>query len=157
VSSPSEHFECRWQGSRLLLTAYAASGVAAIVTLGVVAIPVWLRLLLLAVCLAHACWVIPRRILLTHPNAITGLRRDPRGWQLFSHALGWQPVRLRRDSLALPGLVVLRFVRPGRCWAEGLCVARDALEHEQHRRLRVRLKFSRRRWAKPDGLAGDLL
>ncbi|WP_369990024.1 protein YgfX [Pseudomonas xanthosomatis] len=151
MSSPSECFECRWQGSRLLLTAYVASWVAAIVTLAVISIPFWLRLLLLVVCLAHACWAIPRRILLTHPSAITGLRRDARGWQLFSQAQGWQPVRLCRDSVALPGLVVLRFVRQGRWWAQGQCVARDALGHEQHRRLRVRLKFSRRRWAEVSG------
>jgi toxin CptA len=147
VSSPSEVFECRWQGSRLLLTAYLASLALAIITLAAVAMPLWLRGSILAACIAHASWAIPRRILLTHPEAITGLRRDSRGWQLFSRAQGWQPVQLCRDSLALPGLVVLRFVRKGRWWAQSQCIARDALGHEQHRRLRVRLKFSRRRWA----------
>ncbi|MNG38150.1 hypothetical protein D3C84_1257310 [compost metagenome] len=56
-------------------------------------------------------------------------------------------MQLRPDSLALPGLIVLRYRRPGRYWSEGLCIAHDALEPVQHRRLRVRLKFSRRRWA----------
>ncbi|MDH0648028.1 hypothetical protein N5D48_15800 [Pseudomonas sp. GD03858] len=147
MSSPSDAFECRWQGSRLLLTAYLASLVLALTTLAVVALPAGLRCLLALVCLAHACWVIPRRILLTHPQAITGLRRDARGWRLYWRAGGWQPARLCRDSVALPGMVVLRFVRKGRWWSEGQCIPRDALEHEQHRRLRVRLKFSRRRWA----------
>jgi toxin CptA len=147
VSSPSDAFECRWQGSRLLLAAYLASWVTALVTLALVSLPHGLRLLLLVACLGHACWAIPRRILLTHPRAITGLRRDPRGWQLYSRARGWQPVRLCRDSVALPRLVVLRFVRKGRWWSEGQCIPGDALGPEQHRRLRVRLKFSRRRWA----------
>ncbi|QXI39522.1 protein YgfX [Pseudomonas xantholysinigenes] len=151
MSSPSEVFECRWQGSRLLLTAYLAGQVLALLTLAVVALPVWLCGLLVIACLAHACWVVPRRILLTHPQAITGLRRDPRGWCLYSRAVGWQPVRLCRDSVALPGLVVLRFVRKGRWWSEGQCIPGDALGHEQHRRLRVRLKFSRRRWAEVPG------
>ncbi|CAM4071009.1 hypothetical protein CCOS865_01104 [Pseudomonas reidholzensis] len=114
------------------------------------ATPGWLAMLLQLLCLAHARRAIPRRILLTHPHAITGLRRDPLGWRVFSRALGWQPVRLLRDSLALPPLVVLRFVREGRWLGEGQCIPRDALAADQHRRLRVRLRFSRRRWAPVD-------
>lgn len=149
VSSPSDCFECRWHGSRRLLTAYLASLLLAFICLACIALPGWLRASLAIACLAHAGWVIPRRILLTHPCAITGLRRDPRGWQLFSRAQGWQPVRLCRDSVALPAVVVLRFVPQGRWCRRSVCVLADALEHEQHRRLRLRLKFSRRRWAKP--------
>jgi len=149
VSSPSEVFECRWQGSRLLLTAYLASLALALLTLALMALPGWLRGLLAVVCLAHACWAIPRRVLLTHPEAITGLRRDLRGWHLYSRAQGWQPARLCRDSVALPAMVVLRFVRKGRMFSQSQCIPRDALDREAHRRLRVRLKFSRRRWAAP--------
>jgi len=149
VFSPSEVFECRWQGSRLLLTAYLASLALALLTLALMALPGWLRGLLAVVCLAHACWAIPRRVLLTHPEAITGLRRDLRGWHLYSRAQGWQPARLCRDSVALPAMVVLRFVRKGRMFSQSQCIPRDALDCEAHRRLRVRLKFSRRRWAAP--------
>ncbi|MDH1100039.1 hypothetical protein N5C37_02840 [Pseudomonas mosselii] len=149
MSSPSEVFECRWQGSRLLLTAYLASLALALLTLALMALPGWLRGLLAVVCLAHACWVIPRRLLLTHPEAITGLRRDRRGWHLYSRAQGWQPARLCRDSVALPAMVVLRFMRKGRRFSQSQCIPRDALDREAHRRLRVRLKFSRRRWAAP--------
>lgn len=74
----------------------------------------WFKLSVIAACIAHAGWAIPRRILLTHEHAVVGLRRDVRGWRVFSRARGWQPVRLCRDSVALPGLVVLRFVRAGR-------------------------------------------
>ncbi|MBF8721358.1 protein YgfX [Pseudomonas guariconensis] len=151
MSSPSEHFQCRWRGSRLLLTAYLACQVLACLALISSALPWWLGLSLAVACLAHACWVIPRHILLTHPEAITGLRRDPSGWRVFSRARGWQRVRLCRDSMALPGLVVLRFARPGAWLGQGQCVPRDALDAEQHRRLRVRLKFSRRRWAIAQG------
>jgi toxin CptA len=147
VSSPSEHFQCRWQGSRLLLAAYLACQSLACLVLLASAAPAALRATLLLACLAHAAWAVPRRILLTHPCAVTGLRRDPRGWQLFSRAHGWQPARLCRDSLALPGMVVLRFARQGRRLSETQCIAVDALAPEQHRRLRLRLKFSRRRWA----------
>lgn len=149
MSSPSEQFQCRWQGSRRLLTAYLASHALALLALWLSEPRWWLLLPLVAGCLSHACWVIPRRILLTHPDAITGLRRDSQGWQLYSRSQGWQSVRLLPDSMALPGLVVLRFVRAGRRLSESQCVFPDALALEQHRRLRLRLKFSRRRWAQP--------
>ncbi|MDD1015873.1 protein YgfX [Pseudomonas rubra] len=146
MSSPSERFECRWQGSRALLAAYIVSLLLALLALSLLQLPLWLRLVAIALCLLHGTWIIPRRILLTHPNAITALRRDVHGWQLFSHGQGWQPVQLKPDGLALPGLVVLRFRRPARRFSESQCIAFDALEPVQHRRLRVRLKFSRRRW-----------
>ncbi|MFJ3075634.1 protein YgfX [Pseudomonas sp. NPDC087029] len=151
MSSPSESFECRWQGSRLLLTAYLACQVLAQMALWPSVLPWWCCLAVLAACIAHACWAIPRRILLNDNHAITGVRRDALGWRVFSRAQGWQPVRLCRDSVALPGLVVLRFVRAGRWFGQSQCVPRDALAADQHRRLRVRLKFSRRRWAEALG------
>ncbi|MEG1041795.1 MAG: protein YgfX [Pseudomonas sp.] len=147
MSSPSEQFVCRWQGSTALLAAYLASQLLAALALSILQVPVWWQVVGVLLCLLHAGWMIPRRILLNHPHAISGLRRDRDGWQLFSRALGWQTVQLRPDSLALPGLVVLRYRRPGRLCSESLTIAYDALEPEQHRRLRVRLKFSRRRWA----------
>ena len=146
MSSPSECFQCRWQGSRLLLTAYLVAQALAITCLCLTALPALPSVLLLVACVAHACWVIPRRILLTHPDAVTGLRRDALGWLLFSRSRGWHRARLCRDSMALPSLVVLRFVQEGRWFAQSQCVPRDALDPDQHRRLRVRLKFSRRRW-----------
>ncbi|MGE7992418.1 protein YgfX [Pseudomonas sp. NPDC089554] len=147
MSSPSDVFQCRWQGSRLLLTAYLVCLALALSALFLVALPTWLKLSLIVACLVHSCWAIPRQILLTHAHAVTGLRRDARGWQLFSQGRGWQPVRLCPDSVALPGLVVLRFEREGRWLGEGVCILLDGLSADEHRRLRVRLKFSRRRWA----------
>jgi toxin CptA len=147
VSSPSERFECRWQGSRLLLAAYLVSLLLALLALSLLQLPWWLQGAGIVLCLLHAGWMIPRRILLSHPQAVSGLRRDRDGWHLFSRAQGWQRVQLRPDSLALPGLIVLRYRQQGWYWSQGLCIAHDALEPVQHRRLRVRLKFSRRRWA----------
>ena len=101
------------------------------------------------ICLAHAAWVLPRQILLTSAQAFRGLRRDAQGWQLWSRGEGWQAVQLRPDSLALPLVVVLRFRLAGERLTRSLCIPYDALPPDQHRRLRVRLKFSRRRWAPP--------
>ncbi|MFR0674833.1 protein YgfX [Enterobacterales bacterium AW_CKDN230030176-1A_HGKHYDSX7] len=147
MSSPSERFECHWQGSRLLLVAYLIGQALALGTLTLTALPGWLVAAALLACLGHALWALPRRILLTHPHAVTGLRHDPSGWRLYTRAGGWQPVRLCRDSVALPRLVVLRYVPRGARLGRSQCIPFDALPSDVHRRLRVRLAFSRRRWA----------
>ncbi|OLF55618.1 protein YgfX [Pseudomonas chlororaphis] len=147
--NPSNAFECRWQPSRQLLAAYLLAQLFALGALLMLDIPLWARLPGTAACLIHGAWALPRQILLNHGAAFTGLRRNADGWQLWSAGQGWQAVQLRPDSLALPLLVVLRFRLPGERWVRSVCVPRDAQAAEVHRRLRVRLKFSRRRWAAP--------
>ena len=147
MSSPSKAFECRWQASRLLLRLYLACLGLALLAVSLAAIPGWAQLLAGGLALGHAAWVLPRHILLSSPHAFTGLRHDALGWQLWSAAQGWQAVQLRPDSLALPWAVVVHFRLPGERWVRGLCIPADAMEASAHRRLRVRLKFSRNRWA----------
>jgi toxin CptA len=148
VSSPSNHaFECRWQASRLLLAAYLLAQLFALCAL--LLLDLSYSSLGLLVCLAHAAWVLPRHILLTHRSSIRGLRRDADGWHLFSAERGWHSVQLRPDSLALPLIVVLRYRVPGQWWVRSICVPGDSQAADVHRRLRVRLKFSRRRWLAP--------
>jgi len=148
VSSPSNVFECRWQASRLLLAAYLLAQLFALGALVLIDVPYASLGLLL--CLAHAAWVVPRSILLTHRSSIRGLRRDADGWQLFSAERGWHSVQLRPDSLALPLIVVLRYRVKGEWAVRTICVPNDAQVADVHRRLRVRLKFSRRRWLAPE-------
>ncbi|WP_313138212.1 protein YgfX [Stutzerimonas nitrititolerans] len=150
MSSPSNSpFECQWQPSGLLLTFYIAAQVLALAAILTSAAPVWLQLICLLSCLAHAGYVVPRSVLLSRRGSWRGLRHDEDGWHLWNQQQGWQPIQLLPDSLALPLVVVLRFRLPGRRCADSICIPRDALPREQHRRLRVRLKFSRRRWAAP--------
>jgi len=150
VFSPSNTFECRWHASRQLLAAYLLAQAFALGALTLLSIPLWASLLGAFACLAHGFWVLPRQVLLTHPEAFCGLRRDADGWQLWNQAGGWQAAQLRPDSLALPLIVVLRFRLRGEWRVRSICVPRDAQAADVHRRLRVRLKFSRRRWAAPE-------
>ncbi|WP_073521632.1 protein YgfX [Pseudomonas fluorescens] len=147
MSSPSNRFECRWQASRLLLVAYMLAQMVALGSLMALDLPY--SSLGIPLCLAHCAWVLPRQILLTHRSSILGLRRDDDGWQLWSAARGWHPVQLRPDSLALPLIVVLRYRVQGERRVRSICVPKDAQAADVHRRLRVRLKFSRRRWLAP--------
>jgi toxin CptA len=130
-----------------LLAAYLLAQLFALGALMFVQLP--FSSLGMLVCLAHAAWVLPRAVLLTHRSSIGGLRRDADGWQLWSAARGWHSVQLRRDSLALPLIVVLRYRVQGERRVRSVCVPRDSQAADVHRRLRVRLKFSRRRWLAP--------
>ncbi|WP_130930541.1 protein YgfX [Pseudomonas sp. Sample_24] len=150
MSSPSNSFECRWHASRQLLAAYVFSQLFALGSLLLLELPLWASLSGALCCLLHGIRVLPRQILLTHPQAFLGLRRDADGWQLWNRAAGWQSVQLRPDSLALPWVVVLRFRLQGERRIRAICVPRDSQAADIHRRLRVRLKFSRRRWAAPE-------
>ncbi|CAN1599645.1 hypothetical protein LOY35_07325 [Pseudomonas sp. B21-028] len=149
MSSRSNRFECRWQASGQLLAAYVLAQVFALGSLLLMSVPSGFAILGVVLCLAHGTWAIPRQLLLTHRQAFCGLRRDVDGWQLWNRANGWQAVQLRPDSLALPLIVILRFRLKGEWRIRSLCVPRDALAPDVHRRLRVRLRFSRRRWAAP--------
>lgn len=146
MSNPSESFECSWRGSRALLLIYLALLVLALSSAVLLDLPGWGAALAVAACVVHALWVVPRQILLTHPSACSALRRDVAGWSLWSEAHGWRPIQLQRDSLALPALVVLRWRLAGEQRVRALCIPRDAMSGEAHRRLRLRLKFSRKRW-----------
>lgn len=149
MSSPSNSFECRWQACGLLLAAYLLAQVLALGALCLLAIPFSIAALGVLVCLGHALWTLPRHIRLTHRSSVCGLRRNADGWQLWSVARGWHAVQLRPDSLALPLIVVLRYRLPGDWRVRSVCVPRGSQAADVHRRLRVRLKFSRRRWLAP--------
>lgn len=149
MSNPSDVFECRWQPSRQLLAAYLSAQALALSSFALADIPSWSALLGSGLCLVHAVWCLPRQILLSHPEALRAVRRTAEGWQLWNIRDGWQSVQLRPDSLALPQVIILRFRLPNGWWIRGVCIPRDALARDVHRRLRVRLKFSRRRWEAP--------
>ncbi|MGY4531338.1 toxin CptA [Pseudomonas sp. TE3786] len=145
MSSPSRAFECRWRASRQLLAFYLGAQLCALVALFSAAIPFWASLLGALLCVVHAGW-----LWLSRASGFSAIRHDADGWYLWRPADGWQSVQLRPDSLALPLLIVLRFRLPGQWWVRGLCIPRDALPVEVHRQLRVKLKFTRRRWAAPE-------
>lgn len=150
MTSTIEPFECHWRPSRLLLGGYLLVVALAALAILLAELPGRWQIILLMLLLLHAAWVLPRQLLMRHAGAISGLRHDADGWQLYSARDGWQAAQLYPDSLALPSAIFLQFRLKGQRWRRGLCIACDALPAVQHRRLRVRLKFSRRRWAAPE-------
>ncbi len=146
MSSPSKRFECHWRPSRRLLEIYLCAQALALLTLSLVDIALWARVLGVLGCACHAGWVLPRHVLLTHSVVFKHLRHDDKGWQVASREGRWQPITLLPDSMALPWLVIVRFRLPGSLLTNSLCIPADAMAQDMHRRLRVRLKFSRQRW-----------
>lgn len=139
----AHYFECHWRASRYLLGIYSVSLLLALATLAILAVPIWLQLLGMALCLLHAGWTLPRHILLSHPHAFSRMRHGPGGWELWSARKGWQVIELCNDSLALPIAAIVRFRVLGQRRVQGLCILTDMLSVDNHRRLRVRLKFAR--------------
>ncbi len=150
MTSTIEPFECHWRPSRLLLGGYLLVVALAALAILLAELPGRWQVILLMLLLLHAVWVVPRQLLMRHAGAICGLRHDADGWQFYSERDGWQAAQLYPDSLALPLAIILQFRLKDQRWRRGLCIACDALPAAQHRRLRVRLKFSRRRWAAPE-------
>lgn len=146
MSSPSKRFECHWQPSRRLLEAYLCAQALALLTLLLVDIPLWARVGGVIMCAAHAAWVLPRHVLLSSPGVFRSLRHDDEGWQARCEEGDWLPITLLPDSVALPWLVIVRFRLPGQYRVRSLCLPADVMLRDTHRRLRVRLKFSRQRW-----------
>nr|WP_221189852.1 protein YgfX [Azomonas macrocytogenes] len=134
----------------MLLVFYLVAQFLALLAITVSAAPGYLKAGVLLFCVLHAVWVLPGNILLTTKQAVRGLRHDDCGWWLWSEAHGWQAIQLRPDSMAWPALIILRYRLPGQWRSRGVCIPRDALPRHMHRRLRVRLKFSRRRWVAPE-------
>lgn len=138
--------DCRWRASPRLLTVYLGLQCCATGAVLFCGLPWWGKFFGLSCCAIHGYWCLPRSILLSAPTAYIALRHDARGWRLFSKAAGWQPIQLLPDSIALPQCIILRFRRPGRRLPGALVLPADSMAKDAHRRLRVRLRFSRHRW-----------
>ena len=96
-------------------------------------------------------------------RAVPGLGGVWFGRQLFLATLGLRVAERATARGSRAGkIAVANAIEALACWlaikaglgagerrVRGLCIPRDALTREAHRRLRVRLKFSRRRWAAP--------
>lgn len=148
VSSPETGrglapFECHWQASRQWRRLHSLVVALALVSLLACQIAWPLQLLGLPL-LGVLAWRS------RHPaGRWRGLRHDGHGWSLDAADGSWKPVQLLPDSLVTRAFICLHVRIPGRFRREALLIPADALPAEQHRRLRVRLRFSRGRWQAP--------
>lgn len=108
--------------------------------------PVWATAGTLAV-VAYGIWVWPRQVSLRHAQSITALRFDSQGWHVLRRDGSEAAARLLADTYVSAFLTVVRLREPGRWLAVSVILPADAAAEDALRRLRLRLRFSRQRWA----------
>lgn len=145
-SRSKQVFSCFWQPSlRLSWAVLLVSGLGCLAAFNA-NISTALRV---CVCLALCGPIVQQLYLLQYrqtPQLKRGLRYCPQGWQLWSAKQGWQPIQLRGDSMAIPALVLVRYRHSWQRFYRSALIPADSLPQDSHRRLRLRLKFSRQRW-----------
>lgn len=137
---------CFWQPSRRLSCARSAALLLACAAVFLADINLWLASALLLYLSVQLFWQLYGLTQQQQPQMRSGVRRTHQGWQMWNSQQGWRAVQLRRDSMALPSLVLLGYRYAGQWWYRSAIVPSDSLTQDEHRRLRVRLKFSRQPW-----------
>lgn len=95
----------------------------------------------------YAIWIWPRQVSLQHAQSVTGLRFDSQGWHVMRRDGSESSARLLADTFVSAFLTVVRLREPGRWLAVSVILPADAAAEDALRRLRLRLRFSRQRWA----------
>lgn len=95
----------------------------------------------------YCLWVWPRQVSLRHAGSVTGLRFDSQGWHILRRDGSERGASLRSDTFVSALLTVVRLREPGRLLSTSVILPADAAAEDSLRRLRLRLRFSRQRWA----------
>ena len=95
----------------------------------------------------YCLWVWPRQVSLPHADSVTGLRFDSEGWHVLHRDGTERGARLLADPYVSALLPVVRLRQPGRWVPVSVILPADAATEDSLRRLRLRLRFSRQRWA----------
>ncbi len=139
-------FSCHWQSSLRLSVLALLMTLLACLAVATSAIGWPWKFALLALLTVHVSCQLLQIAGRQQPSQRRGIRRNENGWQIWTAQYGWQAVQLRADSMAIPVLVLLRYRYAHQWFYRTLMVGVDSLPADSHRRLRVRLKFSRQRW-----------
>jgi toxin CptA len=97
--------------------------------------------------LLYCWWIWPRQVSLRHAQSITGLRFDSHGWHLLRRDGSEAGADLQPDTFVSAFLTVVRLREPGRLLPVSVILPADSASEDALRRLRLRLRFSRQRWA----------
>lgn len=111
------------------------------------AMPVLEAALCMTGVLVYCGWIWPRQVSLRHAQSITGLRFDSHGWHLLRRDGSETGANLQPDTFVSAFLTVVRLREPGRLFPVSVILPADSASEDSLRRLRLRLRFSRQRWA----------
>ena len=132
----------RWLG--MLVIVLNLLGCVALYRSALSALPaVSVAILLWVYCL----WIWPRQVSLRHADSVTGLRYDSEGWHVLRRDGSERDASLLADTYVSALLTVVRLRQRGRWLPVSVILPADAATEDALRRLRLRLRFSRQRWA----------
>ena len=132
----------RWLGMLVILL--NVLGCVALYRSALSALPALSAAMLLWV---YCLWIWPRQVSLRHADSVTGLRYDSEGWHVLRRDGTERDARLLADTYVSALLTVVRLRQPGRWLPVSVILPADAAAEDALRRLRLRLRFSRQRWA----------
>lgn len=132
----------RWMGALIILL--TVLGCMAVYRSALSVMPAVLCALVLGM---YCLWVWPRQVSLRHADSVTGLRFDSEGWHVLRRDGSEMSARLLADTYVSALLTVVRLRQSGRWLPVSVILPADAADDDSLRRLRLRLRFSRQRWA----------
>ena len=147
MSSPTDFLMLNRQPSRFLGGLLLVTSILAITALYRSSLPGLHAGLCAAAVLVYCWWVWPRQISLRHAQSVTGLRFDRHGWHVLRRDGSEAGASLQPDTFVSAFLVVVRLREPGRWLPVSVILPADSASEDALRRLRLRLRFSRHRWA----------
>ncbi|QJD60546.1 hypothetical protein HG264_17510 [Pseudomonas sp. gcc21] len=147
MSSPSDFLMLKRQPSRFLGAVLLVMSLLAVTALYRSDLPALHAGIFAAAVLAYCWWIWPRQISLQHAHSVTGLRFDSQGWHVLRRDGSEAGASLQPDTFVSAFLVVVRLREPGRWFPVSVILPADSAPEDALRRLRLRLRFSRQRWA----------
>ena len=147
MSSQSDYLLLKRQPSRVLGGLIVLITALAITGLYRSGLPDLQAALCMTLLLLYCWWVWPRQVSLRHACSVTGLRFDSHGWHVLRRDGSEAGASLQGDTFVSAFLTVVRLREPGRWLPVSVILPVDAASEDSLRRLRLRLRFSRQRWA----------
>lgn len=147
MSNPTDYLLLTRRPSRLLGVLLVVVTTVAIAALYRSALPALQAALCMTLVLVYCWWVWPRQVSLRHAASVIGLRFDSQGWHVLRRDGSEAGASLQGDTFVSAFLTVVRLREPGRWLPVSVILPADAASEDSLRRLRLRLRFSRQRWA----------
>jgi len=147
VFSPTEGLLLQRRPSPLLGGGLLLCALLALLALSLTRLSLPVLLLLGVLLLLQLGWLWPRHVSLRHARAVTALRYDVAGWHVLRRDGSETAATLLPDTWVSTLLTVVRLREAGRWWSLSVILLPDAAAADALRRLRLRLRFSRQRWA----------
>lgn len=137
--------KAHFKPSRSLAIVLAGVHCGAVALVGMVAFPLWLKVVVSAVIVASGALYVAKDALRTLPQSIVGAEIEEEGRCTIETRNGVRKgCRLLGSSFVAPYLTVLNFKPDGEFFVKSMALLPDGIDGEDFRRLRVLLRWKYR-------------